>query len=149
MTEYGGIIRSYENIRNAVSEASEMLASMQKMISARSVREVAEGFRLYGQCLTHYVYLSSIEKYIREGGRGRGSFIVSDPAGLIGADGLEESFRYTLCDFSREIENHILEVEFRSGKVVCQLAEVRPIPEQELWFEKVWKKNLEDNLTGC
>jgi hypothetical protein len=30
-----------------------------------------------------------------------------------------------------------------------KLQEVREIPEQDLWFEKVWKEYLEDNYHDC
>ena len=149
MTESGGIIRSYEQVSDAVTEARKMLITADEMISADSVKEIAEGFRLVEHCLAHYIYLSSIKNYIGNGGRSRGSFIVSDPHGVTPVEGLENSFRYTLCDFDREIENRIMEVVYRNMEAVHSLAPVRPIPDQELWFEKVWKKNLEDNLTEC
>ena len=51
--------------------------------------------------------------------------------------------------YDREVENKILEVNLRSGSLKINLAEVREIPEQDLWFEKVWKEYIEDNYFNC
>ena len=44
-------------------------------------------------------------------------------------------------------ENYQFATEFLPSSVTGELIKVRPVPDQELWFEIVWKKNLEDNLT--
>jgi succinate dehydrogenase/fumarate reductase flavoprotein subunit len=134
MSDAGGIIRNPETVNNAVADAEKMAETIKARISAKNVREIASGFRLTDHCLTHLVYLSAIREYLEKGGRSRGSFVVS---------GNE------LCAFDREIESGILEVKYNKGKVICKISNVRTIPEQELWFEKVWRKNLEDNLTDC
>jgi len=149
MSENAGIVRSSEKINAAAGEAYIMLRGITSAISAISVKDVAEGFRVLDHCLTHYVYLESIKEYLKKGGRSRGSFIVTDPGGILPAPGLEEDFRYSVCGYDLSVEKGILETGYRSGKVVKNLVEVRPVPVQELWFEKVWKKNLEDNSIDC
>jgi hypothetical protein len=42
-----------------------------------------------------------------------------------------------------------LEVNFRRGALNINLAEVREIPKQNLWFERVWKEYIEDNYFDC
>jgi hypothetical protein len=42
-----------------------------------------------------------------------------------------------------------LEVKFRSGSLKMNLADVRGIPNQDLWFEKVWKEYIEDIYFDC
>ena len=42
---------------------------------------------------------------------------------------------------------HLEEVKKPALNEEKVLVKVRPVPDQELWFEKVWKKNLEDNLS--
>jgi succinate dehydrogenase/fumarate reductase flavoprotein subunit len=149
MTENGGIIRSPEKIKEAARSASVMMKGLKEKISGTTVGEIASGFRVMDHCLTHYVYLESIKKYIEEGGRSRGSYLVSDTEGVLPVQGFNNDWRYSLCEWDRIIENNILELSLKNGKLVKKLAEVREIPQQELWFEKVWKKNLEDNLTEC
>jgi succinate dehydrogenase/fumarate reductase flavoprotein subunit len=149
MSENGGIIRTKENINGAAEAAYLMLKGLKGRISATTVREIAGGFRLMDHCLTHYLYLEAIRKYIEAGGRSRGSGLVAEGEGTMTPEGLDKGLRFPVCGYDREIENRILEVSYRNGEVVEKLTEVRQIPSQELWFEKVWKKNLEDNLTEC
>jgi len=34
------------------------------------------------------------------------------------------------------------------GNILSELRQVRPIPRQDLWFEKVWRQNIEDKIAG-
>jgi len=149
MSEAGGIIRDLEKVRKAARHAYIMIKDIHKKLSASSVKEVAAGFLLIDQCLTHFIYLEAIKFYLERGGRSRGSFLVTDPAGDLPDKRLGSEWRYNICNYDREIEKNILEISLRNGIVRKNLVNVRDIPEQELWFEKVWKKNLEDNLTEC
>lgn len=147
MSEIAGIIRNKEKTDLAVTEAYIMLTQLYKKLAATSVRELAQGFLLMDQCLTHYVYLEAIKFYLDSGGRSRGSFLVTDPKGINPAQNIELEWKFNLCKYDREIERKIIEIRLKNTKVEKTLEKVREIPDQELWFEKVWKKNLEDNLT--
>lgn len=149
MSESGGIIRSADGAKKAVSSAAAMLKGLKHKISAKTVKEVAKGFRLMDHCLTHYIYLEAIKQYIEEGGRSRGSSIITCSDGILPAKETGEELRYSVCSFDRAIENGLLEIRYSKGSVKKKLVKVREIPSQELWFEKVWRKNLEDNLTEC
>jgi succinate dehydrogenase/fumarate reductase flavoprotein subunit len=149
MTTFGGIIRNKNRIAIAVMESKKELNLLQKTLSARSVKEIANAFLLMDLCLTHNIYLEAIKIYIDAGGRSRGSFLVTDDQGYH-PEGIPESeWNYAVCKYDREVEKNILEIRYTDGTIESQLVKVRPIPDQELWFEKVWKKNLEDNLTDC
>ena len=147
MSASGGIIRNRTEIELAVQQAKTQMNILQKNISANSTNEIADSFLLMDLCLTHYIYLEAIKAYIEEGGRSRGSFLVTEEKGHHPAGISEQEWNYTICRYDREIENHILEIKYLNKIIEKKKARVRPIPEQELWFEKVWKKNLEDNLT--
>lgn len=146
MTTFGGIIRNGEEINDAVSQAGKELDVLQKGFHAGSVKEISGWFRLMDLCLTHYLYLEAIRIYIEQGGRSRGSFLVTGegyhPEKIPG-----EIWNFNLCRYDREVENNILEISCKDGSPDHKLVKVRPVPDQELWFETVWKKNLEDNLT--
>jgi succinate dehydrogenase/fumarate reductase flavoprotein subunit len=147
MSAFGGIIRNRSEIEVAVKQAKTQINLLQKNISASNINELADSFLLMDLCLTHYIYLEAIKAYIEDGGRSRGSFLVTDEKGHHPAGIKEQDWNYTVCRYDREIENHILEIRYLNKIVEKKKTKVRPIPEQELWFEKVWKKNLEDNLT--
>jgi len=149
MSENAGIIRNLERTEDAVKEAYEMLINLDNHIYARSVKELADAFRLKEHCLTHFVYLSALKKYLEAGGRSRGSYIVTDNKGILPHDKLENHWRFSICNYDRDIENKILEIKYFNKTIRTILVDARPIPQQELWFEKVWKKNLEDKMTEC
>ena len=52
-----------------------------------------------------------------------------------------------LCLYDRDVEKKIIEVIFKEEKAIINLVDIREIPEQNLWFEKVWKDYLEDKYT--
>jgi hypothetical protein len=149
MSTCGGIIREKAKIEIAVKEAKTNLILLQKTLSAKNVKELSEAFLIMDLCLTHYLYLDAIKSYIEAGGRSRGSFLITDNMGYH-PNGIPESeWNFKICRYDRDIENNILEISYKNKSIEKKLVKVRPIPDQELWFEKVWRKNLEDNLTEC
>jgi succinate dehydrogenase/fumarate reductase flavoprotein subunit len=145
----GGIIRNLRMVSEAAAEASQMVKLLPEIIGAGSVTELADSFLLLDHCITHYLYLEAIKYYIRKGGRSRGSYIVTDNSDH---DVLSKTLPDSLpehCMYDRVVEKKILEVGYRNGKVRFNLREVTPVPEQNLWFERVWKDYLEDNYLDC
>jgi len=146
MSENGSIIRNEKKIKKACDEAQELLKNIDHNCSASTVKEIAECFMLSNNCLTHLLFLEAIKTYILNGGRSRGSFIVektnlSENPGQVTVD-----LPYDLCNYDRDVEEKILEIRYLKEKIVTNPATVRRIPEQNLWFEKVWKDYLEDNF---
>jgi succinate dehydrogenase/fumarate reductase flavoprotein subunit len=131
MSEAAGIKREKNRVAEAAAEAQEMLIHINENIGAGSVKELAVSFLLADHCLTHYIYLEAVRAYLEGGGRSRGSYMVPGE----------------LCMYDRDIEKGIIEICFRSGKASVKTVDVREIPSQDLWFEKVWKDYIEDNLT--
>jgi succinate dehydrogenase/fumarate reductase flavoprotein subunit len=144
MSDAGGIIRNKEKVADSLRDSSELLNILQEKLGADSVYELAGAFQLMDHCLSHYVYLSAINGYIQMNGRSRGSFIITEGSQSNPIQN-ESLWKPELCTYDREVENKILEVRFRNGIIEINLAEVREIPKQNLWFEKVWKEYIEDN----
>ncbi len=140
MSESAGIIRDKTRTQEAVDKAERLMKLLPDKIGASSVQELADAFQLSDHCITHLAYLKTIDFYISNGGRGRGSYIVngsgtkSDPE---------------LCGYDREVEKSIIETVFEGGEISLKTVNVREIPEQNLWFEKVWKDYIEDIFTDC
>jgi len=149
MSESGGLIRNRQNVEVSIFEASELLNRLQDNIGANSIAELADAFSLIDNCITHFVYLSAIGVYIEKGGRSRGSYIITDSGKNQSKAEDESNWKPELCMYDREVENKILEVKLRNRYLKINLAEVREIPEQDLWFEKVWKEYIEDNYFNC
>jgi len=149
MSESGGIIREKKKVEASIAEAADLLNQLPDKIGSDSVTELADSFLLMDHCITHFVYLETIKAYIERGGRSRGSYIIADMSRQGGPVASESVWRPELCTYDRDIENKILEVGFRNGSVRINLAEVREIPVQDLWFEKVWKEYIEDIYFNC
>jgi len=149
MSESGGLIRNRQNVEVSIFEASELLNRLKDNIGANSIAELADAFSLIDNCITHFVYLSAIGVYIEKGGRSRGSYIITDSGKNQSKAEDESNWKPELCMYDREVENKILEVKLRNRYLKINLAEVREIPEQDLWFEKVWKEYIEDNYFNC
>lgn len=141
MSESAGIIRNEEKVAEAVEEAYEMTGSLREKLGAQTVQELSDCFLLMDHCLTHYIYLKSISFYIKNGGRSRGSYLISERS----LNNIEELVKTKVCGFDREVEKKIIEASCRAGKISMSLEEVREIPVQDLWFETVWKEYQEDN----
>lgn len=136
MSASGAVIRDKTRVDEAALLANEMLLALPGRLGAASVKNLLDCFMLMDHCLTHFIYLKAIHHYINGDGRSRGSYIVTSR---------QDRFTPEICTFEREVENKILEVSCRSGSLAFHGRQVREIPEQDLWFEKVWKEYLEDN----
>lgn len=137
MSTSAGIFRIRKKVDEAALMANEMLLCVPGRIGARNVEELAECFQLMDNCLTHFIYLKSIYHYVSNGGRSRGSYVVYD-----GDD--TDIFHPDLCNFDNKTENDIIETNYSEGCLTIKTTEVREIPDQDLWFEKVWKEYRKD-----
>jgi succinate dehydrogenase/fumarate reductase flavoprotein subunit len=149
MSESGGIIRNRGIVAKSASEAELMVKEIPSRIGAGSVSELADAFQLMDNCVTHFVYLRAITYYLENGGRSRGSYVITDNPKPESGNKSELNLQPELCQFDRDIENKILEIAYKDGNINLNLQEAREIPKQELWFEKVWKEYLEDNYPDC
>jgi hypothetical protein len=140
-------MRDKEKSDEAYSEASALLKKLPGIIGARSVGELTGSFLLLDHCITHFVYLEAIRLYIKNGGRSRGSYIIVNKVDKKITGNIRSVFDPELCVYDKDVEKKIIEVVFKKGKCISNLVDVREIPKQDLWFEKVWKDYLEDNYT--
>ncbi len=141
MSDSAGIFRNLKKTEDAVSQAYDMIGMLPDNIGASNVMDLCDCFLLMDHCITHYIYLKTINFYLKKGGRSRGSYIVSEKEN---AD-ISVLSEPLLCNFDREIENKIIEVSYKEMNISFKMEGARKIPVQDLWFEKIWKEYLEDN----
>jgi succinate dehydrogenase/fumarate reductase flavoprotein subunit len=149
MSDNAGIVRNSIGIRKASDDADHLAEIIDDLCSASSVKELAECFKVSNHVITQRLYLEAIKTYILNGGRSRGSFIVENEetsGEMIPDSGIATP---CLCRYDREVEEKIIEIRYSNGKILTNLEKVREIPEQDLWFERVWKDYIEDNLLDC
>ncbi len=138
MSETAGIIRDRKRTAEALEQADRLMELLQDNIGASSVEDLTDAFQLSDHCISHLIYLRAIDFYISNGGRSRGSYVIN---------GTGNKFDPELCKFDREIEKDIIEAVFKRGRISFKTIKVRDIPDQNLWFERVWKEYNEDIFT--
>jgi hypothetical protein len=146
MTEYGGVIRDSEKIDRIIEQAREQYSGIEK-IKIESGRELPGVFKLNDLWLTHLVYLEAIREYLKKGGVSRGSFIVIDPSGCKPCENLEDFWKFSVNDENSHTKDKILEVEIKEDlSIKKNCVDVRPVPDVDLWFERVWKDFREGKI---
>ena len=149
MSASAGIIRDLETVIAAASEAWKLYEELPGKLGAANTRELYRSFEVMDHCLSHLIYLEAIKEYLSGGGRGRGSYFVTDPPGSPVEIYKGKVQGVAMCQYDREIENDILEISYKKNKLSCSLVRPRGIPVQDLWFEKVWKEYIEDSSRRC
>ncbi len=136
MSENGANIRSAEGVERALAENRRQQDRIEKA-GVRSGKESACRYRLRDLLVSQQVYLEAIADYIRRGGTSRGSYLIYDPKGRKPLRNLPECFRFSVED--RGFGTQIQEIAYKNGSTTCSWRPVRAIPEEDNWFEKVWR----------
>lgn len=139
MTTTGGHIRVLSEIEKALMECRAELMKFPDDIVIKNESELPSAFRYYDMLLTQLAYLATMAEYSRQGGQSRGSYLIYDQRGQLPVPGLPEEFRYSLDDgrFYNQVCETALQLD-EDWQCHFTWVPVRPIPQQDNWFEKVW-----------
>ncbi len=149
MSDCTAHVRSQPLIVSAVESASELLQRLQRDLRVSTPAEVPAAFRALDLCLTHAVYLEAICEYLERGGESRGGALVLNLAGQRPCDALGDEWRFLLNEPGALVDQRILEVVLDDGgRVHKQWVDTRPIPDDEEWFETVWKDYRSDRVVS-
>ncbi|MFC2097064.1 FAD-binding protein [Bacteroidota bacterium] len=145
MSEYASLIRDPKNIKTVVKDAWDLYYSIKDNMRVKNVKDLPEAFKTLDFCLTHAIYLEAIAEYINKEGKSRGSYLVIDSNGEKINNKLEDEWRFLLNTKKSFVENNILEISLDEKSFIRkQWIKPKPIPQQEQWFETVWK-NFREN----
>lgn len=136
MSESGANIRSLEGVTQALEE-NRLQQQAVEHAGIRSSAQLKHLYRLRDLLVSQQIYLEAIADYIRRGGTSRGSYLIYDPDGTKPMDKLPDRFCFSLED--KGLSMQIQEIEYRDGQCSCFWRPIRPIPEEDSWFEKVWR----------
>ncbi len=132
MTKFGALIRSQKQIEAAAKETKRQLGELERTSVLGSKAELGFVLKTRELLIAQYVYLSAMADYIGQGGKSRGSFLVTDEEG----DQEQCGLRFSL---DQKVNDQVIqEVLLQDGSCVFDYRPVRPIPKAETWFEKVW-----------
>ncbi|GHU80080.1 FAD-binding protein [Clostridia bacterium] len=134
MSLAGGPIRNIEGISDAIRQVRKELADFEENVRVSRAGELGRAFRLKDILISQLMYLSAMAHYIETGGSSRGSALYTDPAGQKPYDKFPDAFTFRLG--SGEM---IQEALYNGGTCFFSLREPRPIPEDDDFFENVWR----------
>jgi len=138
MTGCGAHIRSLDKIEQTIRGCLSELKSFALDTTIATNKEIPRVLMNRDILITQYVYLCAIREYIRKGGGSRGSYLVQDKNGTLPITSLSEDFRFLLD--SGDLVESVCEIALDADTMECQCEwkPVRPIPEDDNWFENVW-----------
>jgi len=140
MTRHGAFIRSLDGVSGALAEAHAQYRNIcDRSIRVESKDELNLAFQNEHLCLTHIAFLETIRAYIERGGGSRGGYVIADPEGELRVQtrrGTELPHRPENTQMRKEIleTSMVGPGEFRVSPVP-----VRPLPEDDSWYETTWK----------
>ena len=138
MSECGGAIRNSDNINKYLTKVDELLNSFASAVSYDKPVELRWVYRLRDILICQKCYLSAMLNYNKESGLSRGSALYTNLKGIHPHDQLPEAFTYLVDDGSRK--DLVQEMKYEKGNCSFAWRKVRPIPENDDFFENVWKQ---------
>lgn len=142
MSRFGAAIRNREGILEALREVGTELADFSKEVGIEDASQLGRVFRLYDTLTSQYVYLSAMTNYMEKGGKSRGSALYTDQNGTLPYDGLPPVFTFSLDGGS--FGDVIQEVVLEKGACRFSWRKVREIPDDDSFFENVWRSFREN-----
>ncbi|WP_342433249.1 FAD-binding protein [Neobacillus sp. FSL H8-0543] len=145
MTLSGSHIRELSTVSDALEKAEALYTQFDENLEICSRNEVLGSIQNKMLLATQIAYLSSIKKYLQEGGGSRGSYIVLDPEGEQIHPKLDGNWKIKHENSSHR--DKIIETSLTSsGQFESSMEPVRPIPEDDEWFENVWNQYLQGEI---
>jgi succinate dehydrogenase/fumarate reductase flavoprotein subunit len=147
MTRHGGFVRSVTGVREAVAEARRQWADVRRRgVCARRRSQLNEAVQTEHLALTQLCFLETIQSLIERGGGSRGGYAILDDEGDLWMETKRgRELRHRSENLS--MRNEILEAQVADdGSVRVQAVAVRPLPEDDSWYETVWREWQEGNV---
>ena len=139
MSDGAGALRNGETIKSLLETTKELLQQMPQTIGVGQDNRLYRYYKLQDALITQQAVLTAMLDHSTKGTCG--SSLSYDPAGQKAGD-LEETFRFTLNASS--VSGSIQETIPTEDGFVCSWRPVRPIPEDDDFFENVWRTYREN-----
>lgn len=141
MSRCGAAIRDPAQIRAYGKQVEAQLADFAQTVKAGSRTELAMVYRLRDMLLSQRAYLTAMTDYTAHGGKSRGSALYTDlTGGTKPFAQLPDTFTFALDEAEAPL---IQELWFEDGTCRTGWRAPRPIPEDDDFFENVWRSYRE------
>ena len=141
MSACGAAIRDSEAIAAYITEIRAQLENLPAYATISEDKDLAWLYRYRDTLISQQTYLSAMVDYLRQGGKSRGSALYTDPSGCKPFAQLPDTFTFTVDDGSRG--DLVQEASWKGGECTFRFRKVRPIPEDDDFFENVWRSYRE------
>ena len=143
MSVCGAAIRDVRRIEEQIRKDKDLLETLENAVFVKDGKELRWFFRLRDTLISQIMYLSAMKDYAEQGGKSRGSALYTDPVnGRRPYPELPEEFIFSVDDGSRG--NMIQEISWDGGECRTEWRTVHPIPEDDDFFENVWRTYREN-----
>lgn len=137
MSQCGAAIRNSAEIGATLADIEKTLAHFPQCAGIETEKDLPWLYRCRDTLICQQVYLGAMLDYIRHSGKSRGSALYTDPSGVKPFSQLPDTFTYTVDDGSR---GSLIQVAaYAQGRCSYHWRPVRPIPEDDDFFENVWR----------
>ncbi|MBQ0101562.1 MAG: FAD-binding protein [Firmicutes bacterium] len=136
MSDGGAAMRNKADMVALYGEISDELKNLSKKAGVREPKAVFLFYKLRDILTTQKAVLAAMIDYADRFPATRGSALYYNKDGSL-REGLEEMFRFN--EEKGETRASVQEVKLDGDKVVCEWRDVRPIPEDDDFFENVWR----------
>lgn len=141
MSRCGAAIRDPAQIRAYGKQVEAQLAGFAQTVKAGSRTELAMVYRLRDMLLSQRAYLTAMADYTAHGGQSRGSALYTDLTGGVKPFAqLPDTFTFAMDETEAPL---IQELWFEDGTCRTSWRAPRPIPEDDDFFENVWRSYRE------
>lgn len=136
MSDNAAAIRSRTNIESALRETEKDLTGICEKTGINEKSELYKFYKLKDILVTQCAVLTAMLEYADTVGKTRGSSLCRDENGRL-RSGLEEVFRFT--EENGDTRDKVQETVLSDGKFSCRWRAVRAIPQNNDFFENVWR----------
>lgn len=141
MSRCGAAIHDPAQIRAYGKQVEAQLADFAQTVKAGRRTELAMLYRLRDMLLNQRAYLTAMADYTAHGGKSRGSALHTDLTGGVKPFGqLPDTFTFAFDETEAPL---IQELWFEDGTCRTGWRAPRPIPEDDDFFENVWRSYRE------
>ena len=138
MSAHAAHIRHADGIRKVKEEAEVQLKTIAEQTVISNPADIIAAFENVDLLMAQYVYAAAMENY---SGGSRGSYIISDENGKCDAAKL-----FKFSSDNGQLSSKIQEVYYTPKGCKFRWEDVRPIPENDNWFENVWRTYRNDEI---
>ena len=142
MSIHAGAIRNSKAIREAMDKINELYDDFSSVIKINTKAQLAWAFRLRDMLISVQTYMTAMCDYAEKGGKSRGSALYTDMTGRKPYLQLPDIFTFNVDD--GRLDEVIQTVSFNKGVCTPAWRDRRPIPENNDFFEVVWKAYREN-----